>query len=73
MVRISTIGEIQAFDDEKYLDNISKISEDCRKRGYHRVQEEPTLEKPTVCYDCSLLVWHRNKNINNIDYRLEPL
>ena len=73
MVRESTPRETFEFDDLKYLKNIRKISEECRNRGFHRVQKEPSLYGQTVCYDCSAPVWHQDKNINNIDYRVEPL
>ena len=56
--------------------NLKKISKECRERGYHRIEREPSpddLGDLTHCYDCSMPVWHRNRDINNINYRVEPL
>jgi len=71
MVRESTPEEIIEFENIQYFENIRKISEECRNRGFHRVQKAPSLDEQTVCYDCCVPVWHRDKDINNIDYRVE--
>jgi len=72
MVRRVTSQEIEDFIQDL---NVSQISKECRERGYHRIEREPSpddLGDLTHCYDCSMPVWHRARDINNIDYRVEP-